>query len=82
MLAAEPFLIRELAAPKNLARDQESLVRPAHLVKNVTHDRFGAPRSVGLGIIEKIHALVVGGSHQVARDVVADLLAERDPRSE
>jgi hypothetical protein len=40
------------------------------------------PAGVGLRVVEKIDAVLVGGLHQVGGDVVADLLTERDPRSQ
>jgi len=79
MLAAQAFLVGNIPAPENLARNQEGLVRPAHLPQDVAHDRFGTARRVGLRIIEKINALVVSGLHQIGGDLVADLLTERDP---
>ena len=79
MLAAQALLGGEASAPENLARNQEGLVRPAHLPQDIAHDRFGAARSVGLRVIEKINALIVSRLHQVGGDIVADLLTERDP---
>ncbi len=79
MLAAQPFLIGLLAAPKDFAGDKKRIARPVLLAKDISHHRLGTAAGVSLGVVEEIDALVVGRGHQVSGDIVANLLTEGDP---
>jgi hypothetical protein len=82
VLAREALGIGSVAAPEDLARDDEAFVRPAHFLEDVAHDDFRSAGRVGLGIVEEIDAVIIRLLHEIGGDVVADLLSERDPGTE
>ena len=55
---------------------------PLRLFEDVAHDEFGFAVGVGLGVVEEVHAGVVGGVEEFFGDGVADLFAEGDPGTE
>ena len=86
MFAAEPVLVRFLGVfgrtKKDLTRNKPGIARPAKFPENLAHHQLGPSGSVPFGVIEKIDSAIVGLDHQGFRDVVCDLVTERDPGSE
>src|SRR5882762_8410582 len=81
MFAAQTLLIGPVAAPKNLARNDESITWPPFLFQNITHHDLGSTLGVGLGVIEKVGTAVVSDSHQFRGRFIANLLRKRNPRA-
>src|SRR2546430_10073090 len=81
MFTAQAFLVGPVAAPKNLARNNEAIARPPFLFQNITHYDFGSTLGVGLSVIEKIGTAVVRDCHQFRGRFIANLLRKRDPRA-
>ena len=81
MFAAQTLLVGPVAAPKNLARNDESIAWPPFLFQNITHHDFSSTFGVGFGVIEEIGSVVVGDGHQFLGRFIANLLRERDPRA-
>jgi hypothetical protein len=82
MFAAQTLLIGPVAAPKNFARNDESIAWPPFLFQNITHHDFSSTFGVGFGVIEEIGSAVVGDGHQFLGRFIANLLRECDPRAE
>src|SRR6266478_5205055 len=82
MFAAQTLLVGPVAAPKNLARNDESIARPPFLFQNFTHHDLSSTFGVGFGVIEKINTAVVSDGHQFLGRLIANLLGKRDPRAE
>ena len=55
---------------------------PTQLGDGLTHDPLGFARGVGLGIVEEVHAGVVGGCQAVGGQVSGQLGSEGDPGAE
>src|SRR5207253_5414938 len=81
MFTAQALLVRPVAAPKNLARNDERIARPPFLFQNITHHDLGSTLGVGLSVIEKIGTPVVRDGHQLLGRFIANLLRECDPRA-
>src|SRR5438477_396366 len=81
MFTAQALLVRPVAAPKNLARNDERIPRPPFLFQNITHHDLGSTLGVGLSVIEKIGTAVVRDGHQLLGRFIANLLRKRDPRA-
>src|SRR5437868_5318870 len=81
MFTAQALLVRPVAAPKNLARNDERIARPPFLFQNITHHDLGSTLGVGLSVIEKIGTAVVRDGHQLLGRFIANLLRKRDPRA-
>ena len=58
------------------------MARPAELGDRLAHDALRLAARVRLGVVEEVHAGLVGGVETFHRGVDAELVAERDPRSE
>src|SRR3989338_7205937 len=71
-----------LAAPKYFARNYVRVAREAEVAERVAHDLLGFARLVALGIVEKIHAGLIGRAEHFRGGAGVDLLAESDPRAE
>src|SRR5438552_15550002 len=82
MFAAQTLLVGPVAAPKNLARNDESIAWPPFLFQNITHYDLGSALGVSFGVIEEIGPVVVGDGHQFLGRFIANLLRERDTRAE
>src|SRR5438874_5015920 len=82
MFAAQTLLVGPVAAPKNLARNDESIAWPPFLFQDITHYDLGSTLGVGFGVIEEIGFVVVGDGHQFLGRFIANLLSKRDPRAE
>ena len=84
MFAGETGLVGLVVLPaeEDLARNEVAAAAPAGFLQDRAHHEFGLAVGVGLGVVEKINAGVVGGVEELFRDGVADLLAEGDPRAE
>src|SRR6266487_1071270 len=81
MFTTQAFLVGPVAAPKNLARNDESIAWPSFLFQNITHHDLGSTLGVGLCVIEKIGTAVVRDGHQLLGRFIANLLRECDPRA-
>src|SRR5205814_4373082 len=78
MFTAQALLVRPVAAPKNLARNDERIARPPFLFQNITHHDLGSTLGIGLSVIEKIGTAVVRDGHQSLGRFIANLLRECD----
>src|SRR5207237_10174411 len=81
MFTAQALLVRPVAAPKNLSRNDKSITRPSFLFQNITHHDLGSTLGVGLRVIEKIGTAVVRDCHQFRSRSIANLLRKGDPRA-
>src|SRR5205807_4143720 len=81
MFAAQTLLIGPVAAPKNLARNDESIAWPPFLFQNITHHDLSSTFGVSFGIIEEIGTTIVSDCHQLLGCFIANLLRECDPRA-
>src|SRR5438046_10673988 len=82
MFAAQTLLVGPVAAPKNLARNDESIAWPPFLFQDITHYDLGSALGVGFGVIEEIGSVVVGDGHQFLVLFIATLLRQRYPLAE
>ena len=82
MLAVQATLGRQVAAPIDLARDAPGVAAPTEVLQRLAHDLLGLTSRVDLGVVEEIHAAVVGRAHDFLGLLDADLERERDPGSE
>src|SRR5437764_5761676 len=81
MFTAQALLVRPVAAPKNLARNDERIARPSFLFQNITHHNIGLTLGVGLSVLKKTGTAVVRDGHQLLGRFIANLLRKRDPRA-
>ena len=79
MLAAEALLVRQIAAPENLARNKKGIPSPTPSFQDLAHHDLGFAIRVGLRVIKKIDARVIRDGHQPFRRRFADLLGEGHP---
>src|SRR5690606_8757911 len=84
VLAGEAGLVGALVlgAEENLAGNDEAAAAPFALFEDVAHYALCLAGGVALGVVEEVHARVVGGVHEFFGDGVADLVAEGHPRAE
>src|SRR5439155_492268 len=59
MLLRQSLVVGSVSAPEDLAGDDDALSAPAQAFDRVPHYRLSITMSVGLGIIEEIHASIV-----------------------
>src|SRR5205814_8395983 len=81
MFTTQALLVRPVAAPKNLARNDERIARPPFLFQNITHHDLGSTLGLGLSVIDKIGTAVVSDCHQFLGRFIANLLRKSDPRA-
>lgn len=67
---------------EHLARHAPRIARQAEVGERIAHHAFGFAVGVGLGVVEEVDAVVVGGGEQFARFPAPHLLAEGDPGAE
>ena len=81
VLAGQPHFIGAVVLRPEiyLAGNKKAAAPPAGFFQDIAHDHLGLAVGVTLGIVEEVHAGIVGGMQQVAGDRVADLAAEGDP---
>src|SRR6266566_3926040 len=79
MLPRQTLVVGSVSTPEDLAGDDDTLSSPTQVFDRVPHNRLSIPVSIGLGIIEEVHASIVGGRHTLDRHLFADLATVRDP---
>src|SRR5690625_4915630 len=82
VLAGQALVVRAVAAPEDLGRDDQVLAFPAGPLYHVAHHHFSLARGVTFGVVEEVHAGIPGRAHAFVSDVLADLRTARDPRAE
>jgi hypothetical protein len=81
MFSAQALLVRQIAAPENFAGNDERIAWPVFVFDDFSHDNLGLAACVSFGVVEKIHAGVIGNRHQLHSGLTINLLAEGDPRT-
>src|SRR5712664_2245911 len=79
MLLGQSLVVGSVPTPEDLARDDDALSTPAQPFDRIPHDRLGVAVSVGLRIIEEVHASVMSSGHTLDCNLLSDLPAIGDP---
>ena len=71
-----------LNSPEQLGRNDIGIALPAELLNGLSHDLFGLPAGVDLGVVEEVDTGFGSGLHALLGKTGVNGIAERDPRTE
>src|SRR6266550_7129129 len=73
MLPRQTLVVGSVSTPEDLAGDDDTLSSPTQVFDRVPHNRLSIPVSVGLGIIEEVHASIVSSRHTLDCNLLTHL---------